>query len=147
MLCPNCKTENLITSESRNVQVDHCPRCQGVWLDRGELEKLVQIASTEDSSQSDRYNGREYGEDDEAPRKRTYGETKQEDEDDDRDNERGESYQSRDRDDDDRSAERGTSYRNRDRDSDPRTGRGEPEGGRSIWREILENLGDKLPRS
>ena len=146
MLCPNCKTENLITSERQNIQIDHCPRCRGVWLDHGELEKLVQLASTEDDQQSDRYNGREYGEDEEAPRKRTYGEKTQDDDDDDRDSERGESYQSRDRDDDDRGTERGDTYRSRDRDSDPRTGRGEPEGGRSIWRDIFDSLGDKLPR-
>ena len=130
MLCPNCKTENLITSERQNVQIDHCPQCRGVWLDRGELEKLIQMASTDDDRHSERYNGRDYGEQEDAPRKRGYGEKYQEDDDDD---DRGESYQSRERDDD-----RG--------DYDPRSGRGDQEGGRSIWREIFENLGDKLPR-
>jgi Zn-finger nucleic acid-binding protein len=139
MLCPNCKTENLVTSESRTIQIDHCPRCRGVWLDRGELEKLIQMASTDDERQS----GRDFGEDGEAPRKRSYGENNQEDDDDDR----GESHQSRGRDDGERGSERGDSYGSRDRDYDQRTGRGEPEGGRSIWREIFENLGDKLPRS
>jgi uncharacterized protein len=142
MLCPNCKTENLITSERQSVQIDHCPRCRGVWLDRGELEKLIQMASTDDEGRSDRYNGREYGEEEEAPRKRGYGESSRDDDDDDDREERGESYRSRDRDDDDR----GDSYRNRDRDYDSRSGRGDQEGGRSIWREIFENLGDKLPR-
>lgn len=138
MLCPNCKTENLITSERQNVQIDHCPQCRGVWLDRGELEKLIQMASTDDDRHSEPYNGRDYGEED-APRKRGYGEKYQEDDDDD---ERGESYQSRERGDDDR----GDSYRSRDRDYDPRSGRDDQEGGRSIWREIFENLGDRLPR-
>ena len=140
MLCPNCKTENLVTSETRSVQIDHCPRCRGVWLDRGELEKLIQVASTEDEGRSERYNEREYGE--EAPRKRGYGESGQDDDDDDRGEERGESYRSRERDNDDRS----DSSRNRDSDYDSRSGRGDQEGGRSIWREIFENLGDKLPR-
>ena len=130
MLCPNCKTENLITSERQNLQIDHCPQCRGVWLDRGELEKLIQMASTDDDRHSERYNGRDYGEQEDAPRKRGYGEKYQEDDDDD---DRGESYQSRERGDD-----RG-GY-------DPRSGRGDQEGGRSIWREIFENLGDRLPR-
>src|SRR5665648_491948 len=118
MLCPNCKTENLVTSERQNVQIDHCPRCRGVWLDRGELEKLLQMDSPSDS-QSDRYNGREFGEDEEAPRKPTYSENQEDDDDDDdRSSERGESYQSRDKDDD----ERGQTYRNRDSDNDDRGG-------------------------
>ena len=146
MLCPNCKTENLVTSESQNVQVDHCPRCRGVWLDRGELEKLIQMSSSDHERQSDRYNGRELGEDDDAPRKRGYGQSNQEDDDDDRGNERGGSYQSREKDDDDRGNERGSTYGNRDRNDDQRTGQGEQQGGRSIWRDIFDNLGDKLPR-
>ena len=157
MLCPNCKTENLVTSEHQNVQIDHCPRCRGVWLDRGELEKLLQMDSPSDN-QSERYNGREFGEDEEAPRKRTYSENNQEDDDDDddRSSERGGSYQSQDKNDDDRSdsyrsRDRGDDHRgshqNRDRDYDQRTDRGDPQGGRSIWREIFENLGDKLPRT
>ena len=147
MLCPNCKTENLITSERQSVQIDHCPRCRGVWLDRGELEKLVQMASTDDEGRSPNATmAREYGEEEEAPRKRGYGERSQDDDDDDHDSERGESYRSRDRYDDDRGPGRGDSYRNRDRDYDPRTGRGDQEGGRSIWREIFDSLGDKLPR-
>jgi Zn-finger nucleic acid-binding protein len=146
MLCPNCKTENLVTSERQNIQIDHCPRCRGVWLDRGELEKLLQLGSPDDERPSDRYNGRELGQDEETPRKRSSGETDQDDDDDDRGSERGGSYQSRDRDsDDDRGTERGETYRNREREDDQRTGRDQPEG-KSIWREIFENLGDKLPR-
>ena len=154
MLCPNCKTETLVTSERQSVQIDHCPRCRGVWLDRGELEKLLQMDSPS-ASQSERYKDREFGEDEEAPRKRTYNQD--DDDDDDRSSERGESYQGRDRDDDDRGEtyrnrergadDRGDTYRNRDRDYDQRTGRDDPQGGRSIWREIFENLGDKLPRT
>jgi uncharacterized protein len=142
MLCPNCKTENLITSERQNIQIDHCPRCRGVWLDRGELEKLVELSSSQEG-QSDRYNGREFGEDEEAPRKRGGGETKSDDDDDDdddRSSERGGTYRSRDRDDDNRGDTRRDTYTNRDRDDDQRGGRGG-----SIWREIFDNLSEKLP--
>jgi Zn-finger nucleic acid-binding protein len=145
MLCPNCKTEELVTSERQNIQIDHCPRCQGVWLDRGELDKIIRMASPNER-QSDEYNGREIGEDDDAPRRRRRPESDQDDDDndDDRGSQGGESYRSRDRDDDDDRSERGGSYRNRDRDDD-RMGGGESQG-KSIWREIFENLGDRLPR-
>jgi len=142
MLCPNCKTE-LVTSERQNVQIDHCPNCKGVWLDRGELEKILQMASPGDS-QSERYNRRNDDEDDEgAPRKRGSRENaNDDDDDDDRGAERGTS-RGRDRDDDDGDrGDRGGDYGNRDRGSDQREG-----DGRSIWRDIFDNLSERLPRS
>lgn len=40
LMCPNC--ESGMREVSRNgVQIDICPQCRGVWLDRGELEKLM----------------------------------------------------------------------------------------------------------
>lgn len=42
LMCPNCQTGmKEITRES--VQIDICPACNGVWLDRGELNKLLDI--------------------------------------------------------------------------------------------------------
>lgn len=149
MLCPNCKTENLVTSERQNVEIDHCPRCKGVWLDRGELEKLIQMASSDDERQSDRVNGREFGGDEDAPRKRGSRDTEQDDDDDDTGSERARSTRSRDDDqdddDDDRQDRRGGSYRAPERDDAQRNTRGQGEG-KSIWREIFDNLEDKLPR-
>ena len=40
MLCPLDQTE-LRPVERQGVEVDYCPRCRGVWLDRGELDKLI----------------------------------------------------------------------------------------------------------
>ena len=40
LLCPNCNTSMQAVSRS-GVELDMCPSCRGVWLDRGELEKLV----------------------------------------------------------------------------------------------------------
>ncbi len=34
-------------SERQGVEIDYCPRCRGVWLDRGELEKIVDRAARE----------------------------------------------------------------------------------------------------
>ncbi|MEJ2633826.1 MAG: zf-TFIIB domain-containing protein [Calditrichia bacterium] len=41
MNCPVCK-KTMIILEFDQVEVDYCPSCQGVWLDQGELELLLQ---------------------------------------------------------------------------------------------------------
>lgn len=41
MLCPVCTSEKLALSERRGIEIDYCPSCRGVWLDRGELDKLI----------------------------------------------------------------------------------------------------------
>lgn len=40
MQCPSCRTE-LRMSERAGVEIDYCPSCRGVWLDRGELDKIL----------------------------------------------------------------------------------------------------------
>lgn len=42
MLCPVCKEVSLVMSERQNVEIDYCPQCRGVWLDRGELDKIIE---------------------------------------------------------------------------------------------------------
>ena len=41
MKCPACKTPDLLMTERQNIEIDYCPTCRGVWLDRGELDKLL----------------------------------------------------------------------------------------------------------
>ncbi len=41
MKCPVCKDITLLMSEKKGVEIDYCPECRGIWLDRGELEKLI----------------------------------------------------------------------------------------------------------
>lgn len=50
MKCPVCVTESLVMSERSGIEIDYCPRCRGVWLDRGELDKIIE-RSTDQSSQ------------------------------------------------------------------------------------------------
>ncbi|CAE6733332.1 hypothetical protein R69927_02321 [Paraburkholderia domus] len=51
MKCPVCKTTDLLMTERRSVEIDYCPVCRGVWLDRGELDKLIaQDAGSDDMS-------------------------------------------------------------------------------------------------
>ena len=42
--CPACKTTLLMT-DRQGIEIDYCPSCRGVWLDRGELDKLIERAS------------------------------------------------------------------------------------------------------
>jgi uncharacterized protein len=41
--CPDCYIE-LAMSNREGVQIDYCSTCRGVWLDHGELEKIIQLA-------------------------------------------------------------------------------------------------------
>jgi uncharacterized protein len=41
MLCPLCRDTTLEPRYSNGIEVDVCPRCRGLWLDRGELERLL----------------------------------------------------------------------------------------------------------
>jgi Zn-finger nucleic acid-binding protein len=44
MQCPVCDVRLAVT-DRQGVEIDHCPRCRGVWLDRGELDKLIDRAA------------------------------------------------------------------------------------------------------
>ena len=41
MKCPNCNA-TLLMADKKGVEIDYCPECRGVWLDRGELEKIIE---------------------------------------------------------------------------------------------------------
>ncbi|ARN19275.1 zf-TFIIB domain-containing protein [Piscinibacter gummiphilus] len=45
MQCPVCPESTLLMSERQGVEIDYCPKCRGVWLDRGELDKLIQLSA------------------------------------------------------------------------------------------------------
>ncbi len=42
MKCPVCVDTNLVMSERQGIEIDYCPQCRGVWLDRGEIDKLIE---------------------------------------------------------------------------------------------------------
>ncbi len=44
MKCPNCN-ETLLMTERNNIEIDYCPSCRGVWLDKGELDKMLDYAA------------------------------------------------------------------------------------------------------
>lgn len=45
MNCPVCTDSSLVISERQGVEIDYCPKCRGVWLDRGELDKIIERSS------------------------------------------------------------------------------------------------------
>lgn len=42
MQCPVCENVALVMSDRQGIEIDYCPKCRGVWLDRGELDKLIE---------------------------------------------------------------------------------------------------------
>lgn len=46
MKCPTCPDAVLVMTDRQGVEIDYCPNCRGVWLDRGELDKLIERSST-----------------------------------------------------------------------------------------------------
>lgn len=45
MKCPCCD-ELLVMTERQGVEIDYCPKCRGIWLDRGELDKIIEKSAT-----------------------------------------------------------------------------------------------------
>ena len=49
MKCPVCPDATLAMSDRQGVEIDYCPQCRGVWLDRGELDKLLQMGARQEN--------------------------------------------------------------------------------------------------
>ncbi len=45
MMCPSCHA-TLEIAERQGIEIDYCPRCRGVWLDRGELDKIIERSAS-----------------------------------------------------------------------------------------------------
>jgi len=50
MKCPVCTSVNLVMSDRQGVEIDYCPECRGVWLDRGELDKIIERSSSRETA-------------------------------------------------------------------------------------------------
>ena len=73
MLCPVCKVD-LLLSEKQGIEIDYCPKCRGIWLDRGELDKIVEkSANLEDNFRlKERNTNTNYRDDDDKYRSQGY---------------------------------------------------------------------------
>ena len=52
MKCPNCEV-TLVMTERQGVEIDYCPKCRGVWLDKGELDKIIEKSQESSRMQTD----------------------------------------------------------------------------------------------
>ncbi len=62
MKFPVCREPDLIMADRQGIEIDYCPQCRGVWLDRGELDKVIERSAAQASSEpfgSERSGGRE----------------------------------------------------------------------------------------
>jgi Zn-finger nucleic acid-binding protein len=62
MKCPNCKDVSLVMADRSGIEIDYCPECRGVWLDRGELDKIIErsLPQQEKRTPEDNYQGKNY---------------------------------------------------------------------------------------
>ena len=44
MQCPTCDNVHLAMTDRQGIEIDYCPQCRGIWLDRGELDRLIERA-------------------------------------------------------------------------------------------------------
>lgn len=75
MKCPVCEVPLSISSRE-GVEIDFCPQCRGVWLDRGELDKVIERAAVAMAPAASSERGRDYEDD------RGYEDRRRHDEDD-----------------------------------------------------------------
>ena len=43
---PHCSDATLVMTDRQGIEIDYCPQCRGVWLDRGELDKLIERSAS-----------------------------------------------------------------------------------------------------
>jgi hypothetical protein len=84
MKCPVCTDVDLTMSDRQGIEIDYCPKCRGVWLDRGELDKIIQRAQAYEAgppvpapgaapgAYGGRYEGGSDWDDDDDDRRRRY---------------------------------------------------------------------------
>jgi uncharacterized protein len=70
MKCP-IDNETLLISERNGIEIDYCPTCRGVWLDRGELDKIIdRVAAHTTGSQPNAIHSTDHRRDSQAHRKK-----------------------------------------------------------------------------
>jgi len=47
MKCPICENTDLLMTDRQGIEIDYCPSCRGIWLDRGELDKIIEKAGAD----------------------------------------------------------------------------------------------------
>jgi Zn-finger nucleic acid-binding protein len=60
MKCPICNVD-LLMAVRKEVEIDYCPTCRGIWLDRGELDKIIERSAQEMQPEISNQYSRGYG--------------------------------------------------------------------------------------
>lgn len=58
MKCP-IDNSDLVMAERQGIEIDYCPKCRGVWLDRGELDKIIERSAPQEEPRAARDEGRQ----------------------------------------------------------------------------------------
>lgn len=58
MKCPNCNVA-LTMADRNGIEIDYCPECRGIWLDRGELDKIIERSMQQSTPQRNSYPDKE----------------------------------------------------------------------------------------
>lgn len=73
MKCPIDTDVDLVMTDRQGIEIDYCPTCRGVWLDRGELDKLIERGDGRDRDTGrDRDSRRDRDDDDDDRDERTH---------------------------------------------------------------------------
>jgi Zn-finger nucleic acid-binding protein len=74
MKCPNCNTALVMTDRS-GIEIDYCPDCRSVWLDHGELDKIIErsMQNVPNSQQNNFYDKEHYHSGKDYPYKKKKG--------------------------------------------------------------------------
>lgn len=67
MKCPNC-AEVLVMAERQGIEIDYCPKCRGVWLDKGELDKIIERSQGAQAGQQQEEKNYKFNDDDDDDR-------------------------------------------------------------------------------
>ena len=59
MQCPVCRVP-LAMSDRQGIEIDYCPQCRGVWLDRGELDKIIERSGAAPAPKQEYRSERDY---------------------------------------------------------------------------------------
>ncbi|HWK66174.1 MAG TPA: zf-TFIIB domain-containing protein [Rhizobiaceae bacterium] len=59
MKCP-IDNSDLVMAERQGIEIDYCPKCRGVWLDRGELDKIIERSAAQEQPRAALDEGRHY---------------------------------------------------------------------------------------
>ncbi len=71
MKCPACSVDLMMT-ERQGTEIDYCPKCRGVWLDRGELDKIIEKSTATEAPRVAGGGDRGYDRDRDRPRSDSY---------------------------------------------------------------------------